>query len=273
MSKTVSKFALAASVALALAFTFSCSSDDGDNGSWSWDGTFSSSVILSSSSYSSSGSSSSVGQSSSSSSSVAPSSSSVVPSSSSSVDKGNGSAKNITVDFIYNRNTMTCNDGVCTGEKWNGNGTVRMEAPCDIVGEIVNGTLSLNLPSASEIPESCFYNATEAFNGASVSPPDVKITGGDYDFNVDGGIDDEGNPYNILKWETPKGWENTTERVRGRYWYFSKDVIITGSDYNINASEGWNEIYSNDDGYTTDLNAIGGTKPIWYIYYNPSSED
>ncbi len=62
MSKTVSKFALAASVALALAFTLSCSSGDGDSGSWNWDGTFSSSVILSSSSLSSAvPSSSSVG--------------------------------------------------------------------------------------------------------------------------------------------------------------------------------------------------------------------
>jgi len=65
MSKITSKFALAASVALALAFTLSCSSDDGDNGSWNWDGTFSSSVTLSSSSLSSGGSSSSVGSSSS----------------------------------------------------------------------------------------------------------------------------------------------------------------------------------------------------------------
>ena len=189
-------------------------------------------------------------------------------------NSGGGSVKNITVDFIYNRNTMTCNDDGCSGEKWIGNGTVRMEA-CDddglYVGEIVNGTLSLNLPSTSEIPQSCFYNATQVFEGASVSQSDVKIVWGDYDFNVDG-IGNDGNPYNILKFETQAGWQNATERVRGRYFYFSKAARITGGDYNINASEGWNEVYfiGNSSRATTDLSTIGGIKPIWYIY---NSED
>ncbi len=231
MSKTISRFALAASVALALAFTFSCSSDDKDDGSGGG---------------------------------------------------GGGSVNNVTVDTIYTE--ITCNDGGCTGEKWNGNGTVKMEVRCGNegnkyidVGEIVNGMLSLNLPLASEIPESCFHNATELSGDKSVSPSDVKVVWGDYDFNVVNGVGDDGKLYNILKWEVGAGWKNVTERVRGRYLYFSKAVKITGGGYNINASEGWNEVYSNDKNenfyMTTDLNAIGGTKPIWYIDYYPPHED
>jgi hypothetical protein len=202
---------------------------------------------------------------------------------------GGGSVSEVTVDLIYTP-VAGCNGCEFTeenAEKWNGNGTVKMEiGACDTglyVGEIVNGTLSLNLPSASEIPESCFRNAAQAFDGASVSTPDAKVVLANYYFHV---VSD-GKPY-TLKWELKKGWRNAKETVRGHYTYFSKATKITGkitgesstANITINASEGWNELYVSNDyydesyniKYTTDPNDIE-VKPIWYIYYNNTSED